>query len=371
MDQLYPVSALQEAEMPAPAAFLAISKAICLRIFLLTALGRLNMVFDTEEAGVKIKPQKLAVIGAGPVGGILAAHLISAGHTVMVVDAWKEQIDHIRANGLRISGREEILALPTHLSESIDSLEDFVPEFVFICIKACDLDGLLNAMSDELKRSPAVFVSFQNGLDTEQIIAERIDRSRVLRAVVSYAGVLTGPGEIRETFFAQPNYLGWLDAAGAERCKEAAAVVTASGLATQATGEIRRFVWRKTVLNTCTMSIAAVTGMNIQEMIDFPPTARLVELLLHESLAVAAAYGFDYGPGFVEMVREFNRKAGPHKPSMLADLEKGRKTENAFLIRRIAEYAEQKGVAAPMHRTMADLIDALEIRNLKQVSAAR
>jgi ketopantoate reductase len=45
------------------------------------------------------------------------------------------------------------------------------------------------------------------------------------------------------------------------------------------------------------------------------------------------------------------------------DLENGRRTENAFLIRRIAEYGEQKGVPAPMHRTMACLIDALEMRN--------
>jgi ketopantoate reductase len=51
---------------------------------------------------------------------------------------------------------------------------------------------------------------------------------------------------------------------------------------------------------------------------------------------------------------------------MLVDLEQGRKTENEFLIRRIAEYAERKGVPAPAHRTMAILIDALEMRGLKK-----
>jgi ketopantoate reductase len=47
---------------------------------------------------------------------------------------------------------------------------------------------------------------------------------------------------------------------------------------------------------------------------------------------------------------------------MLADIERGRKTENAFLMRRIAEYADRKGVPAPLHHTMAALIDALETR---------
>jgi 2-dehydropantoate 2-reductase len=307
-------------------------------------------------------PATVGVIGAGPVGGILAAHLTLAGHTVILVDAWKQHIDKIRADGLRITGREELLARPRHLFAAIGDLGKIEPEFVFICTKACDLGNVLDEMSEELKRSGAVFVSFQNGIDTERVIAERIDRGRVLRGVVSYAGVSVGPGEIQATFFEQPNYLGWLDENGATPCRKIAALLTASGLATEATGEIQKFVWRKAVLNSCTMSIAAVTGMNIQEMVNFPPTARLVELLLEESLAVAAAHGYDFGPEFVEKVKDFNRRAGPHRPSMLADIERGRKTENAFLMRRIAEYADRKGVPAPFHHTMAALIDALETR---------
>jgi 2-dehydropantoate 2-reductase len=309
--------------------------------------------------------KQIAVIGAGPVGGILTAHLCAQGHTVHLVDAWMEHIERIRIDGLRITGREQILAHPSSLYSSVQALGEIVPEFVFICTKGCDLDSVLSEMSDKLKRSKAVFLCFQNGIDTEQVVAKHIEVSRILRAVVSYAGVLTRPGEIRESFFSAPNYLGWLDAAGAESCKEAADLISASGLATEATGDIGRYVWRKTILNTCTMAIAAVTGMNIQEMVQFPPTAQLIELLLQESIAVAAAYGFDYGPEFVESVRDFNRHAGPHRPSMLVDLENRRKTENTFLVRRIAECAEKKGIPAPAHRTMANIIDALEMRGLE------
>ncbi len=312
-----------------------------------------------------MKSKRIAVVGAGPVGGILAAHLSSAGCTVLLVDTWKEHLDRIGSNGLRITGREEILAHPMHLLASIGAVGKIVPEFVFICTKACDLDNVLRAMSDELRLSNAVFVSFQNGIDTEQALVEHIGPGRVLRGVVSYAGVLVGPGEIRESFFAPPNYLGWLDPAAKESCKKAADLLSASGLATQATGDISRYAWRKTLLNTCTMAIAAVTGMNMQEMVNFPPTGRLIDLLLDESISVAAAHGFDYGPEFAETVREFNRHAGPHRPSMLVDLENGRKTENAFLVRRIAEYAERKGVQAPLHRALAAVIDALEMRSLE------
>jgi 2-dehydropantoate 2-reductase len=309
-------------------------------------------------------PKKLAVIGAGPVGGILAAHLCAQGHEVHLVDAWKGHIDRIRLNGLRITGREEMVARPDHLYDSIEALGEIAPDLVFICTKGCNLEGVLHEMNDHLKGSKAIFLCFQNGIDTEQVVAKQIGKNRVLRAVVSYAGVLTGPGEIRESFFTSPNYLGWLDESGMESCREAAALISACGLATEATGEIGKYVWRKTILNTCTMAIAAVTGLNIQEMVQFPPTAHLIELLLQESVKVAAAYGYDYGPGFADMVREFNKRAGPHRPSMLVDLENRRRTENAFLVRRIAEYGEQKCIPVPVHRTMANIIDALEMRGL-------
>ncbi len=307
----------------------------------------------------------IGIIGAGPVGGILAAHLSFAGHTVILVDAWKEHIEKIRFDGLHITGNDRISAKPAHLLTSIRDLGAFAAEFVFVCTKACDLDNVLKEMSGAPERSDAVFISFQNGIDTEQVLAERIERHRVLRGVVSYAGVLVGPGEIRRSFFTPPNYLGWLDERGAESCREAAAMLSASGLATEATKDIGRYVWRKAILNSCTMSIAAITGMTMQEMIEFPATAHLVELLLQESVAVAAAYGYDYGPGFVDSVRDFNNHAGPHKPSMRVDIENGRRTENPFLIRRIAEYAERKGVPAPLHRTVANLIDALEKKALE------
>jgi 2-dehydropantoate 2-reductase len=310
-------------------------------------------------------PKTIAVIGGGPVGGILTAYLQTAGHDVLLVDTWKEHLDRIRANGLHIAGKHEMLVRPTQLFASIKDIDDPQPEFVFICTKACYLDSVLGDMRDGLKKTCSAFISFQNGIDTEQSIAEKLGSHRVLRGVVSYAGVLTGPGEIRESFFAK-NYLGWLNPQGSEICKAVAALLSLSGLETEATGEIARYAWRKTIFNTCTMAIAAVTGLNMQEMQDFPPTAQLADDLLHESIAIAAANGFDYGPGFFETVREFNLRAGPHRPSMLVDIENGRKTENAFLVRRLAEYADLKGVPAPLHRTLAAVIGALELRSYRK-----
>jgi 2-dehydropantoate 2-reductase len=313
-----------------------------------------------------MKSRTIAVIGAGPVGGILAARLIAAGHRILVVDSWKDHVEYMRIHGLHILGPEEITVHPEYLYTSIEDLGEILPEFVFVCTKSCDLKAVEKKISAPLRQSRAVFISFQNGIDTEQVLAERLGRERVLRGVISYAGVLTGPGEIRQSFFNPPNYLGWLDRCSEDSCKDAAAIVTASGMETVPTGDIGRYAWRKTIFNTCIMAVAAVTGLNIQEMMEFLPTEQLADQLLDESIAVAAANGFDFGPSFANTVREFHKRAGPHRPSMLVDIENGRRTENAFIVRRIAEYADRKGVAAPLHHTLATIIDALELRNLKR-----
>ena len=155
-----------------------------------------------------MKPRRIAIIGAGPVGGILAAHLCTAGHTILLVDTWKEHIRQIEAHGLKIIGKEEKLVHPTHLYTSVSDLGDPVPEFIFICTKACYLDSVLNSMSHMLKHSSAVFISAQNGLDTEQVIVKNIGAGHVLRAVITFAGFPIGPGEIKETFFIPPSYIG-------------------------------------------------------------------------------------------------------------------------------------------------------------------
>lgn len=312
----------------------------------------------------------VAVVGAGPVGGILAARLCLAGHTVLLVDVWREHIERIRNDGLRIHGEEELLARPEHLFISPSELGDILPEFVFICTKATGLDAVLSDLSDRVKQSKAVFVSAQNGIDTEEIIARQIERRRVVRGVISYAGILTGPGEIRETFFDPPNYFGWLEESGRDSCEEAARLLTHCGLATEATGEVKKAVWRKAILNCGTMPIAALTGMTIKQLMAFPPTRRIVGHLLKESIAVAASLGFDYGPDFFDFAIDLFERAGAHKPSMLVDIEQGRVTENAFLMRRIAEYAEENGVPAHTQRTMANLVDAIDNRNRSRYTAS-
>jgi 2-dehydropantoate 2-reductase len=86
----------------------------------------------------------------------------------------------------------------------------------------------------------------------------------------------------------------------------------------------------------------------------------LVQNLLTEAIAVASRAGFDLGEGFFEDSLDYYRKAGPHMPSMWADVQAGRQTEIEFLNLGIALTGERLGVPAPCNRSLAELVRCID-----------
>jgi ketopantoate reductase len=88
----------------------------------------------------------IGIIGLGPVGSILAAHLADNGEDVVVVDIIQELLLTIKERGLKISGFKDLTTRIEHTASSIDSLTKSTPEIVFISTKACVLQKILPAI---------------------------------------------------------------------------------------------------------------------------------------------------------------------------------------------------------------------------------
>ena len=117
--------------------------------------------------------EKIAVVGAGPVGGILSAHLLNAGVDVTVIDIYEAHLDKIQKDGLIIEGAKEFVAqMPKSyltLQEAAKHGERF--DYVFVCVKATVVKLIAKDIPPVLA-DDGVVVSFQNGLDTEQGLLE-------------------------------------------------------------------------------------------------------------------------------------------------------------------------------------------------------
>jgi 2-dehydropantoate 2-reductase len=315
------------------------------------------------ESGMQKKtsyrPKKFAVIGAGPVGCIVAAFLSKGGYEVTLCDVQSSLLEAAMDPGINLSGTDNFLAKVTKTTTRIDELADSPPDVVIVTVKATALPIITSALETFINEGRYV-VSWQNGIDTELVLAERLGTKQVMRAVVNYGCILEGPAQVKLVFHHRPHFLQELDPSSKEAALGICHVLTECGLDTHHTNQIRNMVWSKTVNNSCMNAVCAVTGKTMFEVINDPIVSGLVDSLLKEGVKVARANELMLGPDYYLDCLDYIRDAGHHKPSMLQDIEAKRQTEVDYINGKIIEYGERAGVLTPYNKTLRCLVKALE-----------
>ncbi len=313
---------------------------------------------------MEVKKPIIGIIGLGPVGSILAAHLARHGADVVVEDVVEKLLFTIKKEGLHISGIREVTAAIDKTAGSIQELSTFNPDTIFITTKACILEALLPEVK-EIYDSDMKIISFQNGLGNEQLICKILGIDTTYRVVINYAGNRISFGNARMNWFQPPNYIGayhkgtyTID----ETTKNISKLMTASGLATREAPDVKKHVWEKTILNSALCSICAVTGQTMREAMEFKYTHDLAVEILQEGLEVAKADGYSFGKDSLFQFSSYLEKGGAHKPSMLIDVENKRPTEVDFMSGAIANYGEKHGISTPVNTTFTSLLKAIENR---------
>jgi len=304
---------------------------------------------------------KFGIVGVGPTGGIMAASLANAAHDVILIDICKSHMDEIKKNGLTITHFKEFNAKfpQENIYYSIDGLQDKEVDGLFIAVKASLLKDLLPRIKNVL-RPNTTLISLQNGFDTEEFIAEFFGKENSIRIVVNYAGNILDNGIIRMSFFNPPNYLGVLTPEAEEKAKKLAEIITTAGLETVFTPEIKKHEWIKCILNTIS-PICVTTRTTMKQTMEFKDTRELAREILFEGIKVARARGIDFEPDFLDSCMNYLEKAGHHKVSMQADIDKGNPTEIEFLNGKIVEYGKIEGIPTPYNKIFVSLIRGREL----------
>jgi len=312
------------------------------------------------EAKTEFRPQSFAVVGAGPVGCIVAAFLAKGGYDVTLCDVYPELLIPALNPGITIDGAENLPPVAvTRTCTSIDDLAKNLPEFIFLTVKANALPLICSAI-EGFYREGMYVVSWQNGIDTEAVIAQTLGKKPVMRAVVNLGCGLTKPGHVHMAFHHAPHFLQELDAASAPAAIKIAEVLTACGLPTNHTSKIASLVWRKTILNSAMNPVCAATGLTMYQAMNDPIVFQIIDSLLKECIAVARANEIELGWDFYPHALEYMGKAGDHKPSMLIDIEHKRRTEINLMNGKFVEYGRQAGMETPYNKTLWALVKALE-----------
>jgi 2-dehydropantoate 2-reductase len=305
------------------------------------------------------KPQSFAVVGAGPVGCIVAAFLAKKGHEVILCDVIPDLLSPALDPGIIIEGAENLQEKVSKTCTNIDELPNHDPDVIFITVKAHALP-LIASSIEGFYRDGMVVVSWQNGIDTELELAKTLGKGPVMRAVVNYGCGLIGPAHIRMPFHHPPHYIQELDPASQQQAISIAEILSQCGLITEHTDQIVSMVWRKSAMNACMNPVCAVTGLTMSRAMNDPIVYHIVDALVKECINVARANEINLGWDFYPHAIEYMRNAGDHKPSMLMDIEANRRTEIDFINGKFVEYGARTGVETPYNKTLSALVKGLE-----------
>jgi len=318
---------------------------------------------------------RIAVMGAGAIGGITGAFMARNGKDVTLVDTYDEHVTAINADGLRVIGDlgEHLVRVPAITPDRLDGLYDLI----FLAVKSVDTDDALAALRDHTADSTPV-VSLQNGINEEHI-AGIIGNERTVGASTHYAATFEAPGLLNKT--SHGGYIvGELDGSMTERAREIGRLLSLVE-ESEVTGNIWGHLWSKLLINVCTNSFGALTGQVFGEFIKDDIGKRLLAALYTESYDVAIGHGINLvklvgvlDPEFLcvrcdadgeRVLSILDLMAGPDqygnmKSSMLQDLERGRKTEIEFLNGYIVKKGREVGLPTPVNEAIVETVKEVE-----------
>lgn len=291
---------------------------------------------------------KVTIIGAGGVGGLLGMRLAKAGHDIRFLVRGRT-CEALRSRGLRVITPSGPVTLDK--VTAADDAGDLGPcDLVVVTVKNYDLEAVAPKLAPLLARHTAV-LPLQNGVDAYDILHAALKHDLVLKGTVSIKSHVEEPGVVVcKSPFCRIK-LGPGNAKGADAASNAAATLAAAdGVEAALSPNIDRDLWTKFVMLASFSAVSCMARATIGEVHASPDAYTTVVCAAAEAAAVGRAMGIDL-PSDMEQVVYAQIKDMPKdgRPSMLEDLEAGRRLELPWLSGAVVRLGEKAGIATPIH----------------------
>ncbi len=318
---------------------------------------------------------KIAVIGAGAIGGMLAVRLALSGHAVTVVERGAH-LEAIRKNGLKLvhhDGAEEIAQDLRAVGNCADAgLQDLV----VLALKAYAIAQVAPPMRAMFSDDTMV-MTLQNGLpwwyfqnftgphagyqlksaDPNGVIEQNIEARRIIGCVVYPAGEIVAPGVVKR-LEGDRFPVGELDGTESARVTKISEALIGAQFKAPILNDIRSEIWLKLWGNMSFNPISALTHATLVDICQEPATRQLAADMMREAQAIAEELGVTFRVPLERRI-EGAERVGKHKTSTLQDVEAGRAVEVDALIGTVIELSELTGTPAPASRAVHALLKLL------------
>jgi 2-dehydropantoate 2-reductase len=296
---------------------------------------------------------KIAIIGAGAIGGFVGAKLALAGEqvTFMVRGA---NLAAIRANGVRLVMSDGTEQVAGHVTATDDYSAAGPQDMVILAVKAHQVEALVHDVP-KLFGPDTVVVTMQNGIpywyfhrhggelagtvvrsvDPNGQIGQHITPGRVIGCVVYPASELTAPGVIHH-IEGDRFPVGELDGSTSARVTQVSESFIRAGFKSPILDNIRSEIWLKLWGNLTFNPISALSRATLVDICQFAPTRKLAEMMMTEAQNIAHKLDITFRVSIERRITGAE-KVGKHKTSMLQDVEAGREPELDALVGSVVE----------------------------------
>jgi len=318
---------------------------------------------------------KIAVIGAGAIGGLVGAKLALAGEDVTFI-VRGANLDAIRDNGIKLISAEGGEQVARNVKATNDYAAAGPQDIVILAMKAHQVEAVANDVP-KLFGPDTVVVTMQNGVpywyfhkhggalagstvrsvDPHGLVGEKIPADRVIGCVVYPASELIAPGVVK-LIEGDRFPVGELDGSTSERVNRVSACLTQAGFKSPVLDNIRAEIWLKLWGNLTFNPISSLAHSTLVDICQYPLTRELASAMMREAQAVANKLGIEFRVTLEKRIAGAE-KVGKHKTSMLQDVEAGRAPEIDALVGAVVELARLTETPTPHIDTVYALVKLL------------
>lgn len=316
---------------------------------------------------------RIVIIGAGAIGGLVAAYLKDKGADVRLI-AKKEQAEAIKKSGLAIDGVRGKINAKIDVDTKINTNADLV----ILAVKTQDIEEVIRQNGEFLKDS--IIITTQNGIKADEIVAKLINNANIISTIVMFGATYLSAGSITHNFEG-----GWiigrLNGKINEKLKEVEQVLNHAFKIT-ISEQIKGMKWTKLFinLNNC---IPAVVDLSMQETFKEVEMAAISIQLLKEAFDIVEKceikpvslpeFDIKRYVALANMPRDeaakifsnimFNLSREPLYGSILQSIKRGRVSEIDYINGEFVSLAKKYGISAPLNEKLVAMVHQVEKTN--------
>src|SRR5271156_2665388 len=323
--------------------------------------------------------RKIAIVGAGAVGGYAGAHMVQAGEDVTFIDPWPEHVEHMRKHGLRVTHARDVpeFTVPVralHVTDAQQLSKEKPVDIAFVCMKSYDTAWATMMIRQYLAPGGVVGGGKTLGCISSSTSVNLPEPGHIHRGA--------GKGGAAHTVFRTGEVHGRIT----QRSEEIRRLVGYADSA-KVTGNLWGERWSKLVANVMGNGLSACTGLPGGEMLQSEPIRRFSTRLGSEAIRVGQAHGYQLeeilhlapetiaraGEGDEAAMRvcdeqrfaDGKKTSSEQRPSMGQDMQKGRRTEIEFLNGFVVREGAKVGLSCRANAVLTDIVKRVERGELR------